>query len=50
MLQQENKTNKGRPSRAMPHLDFILVIYMGSHDLLHGFHVYQMKSGLGIGL
>ena len=24
----------------MPHLDFILLIYMGSHDLLHGFHVY----------
>ena len=24
----------------MPHLDFILLIYMGSHDLLHGFHVF----------
>ena len=24
----------------MSHLDFILLIYMGSHDLLHGFHVF----------
>ena len=24
----------------MPLLDFILLIYIGSHDLLHGFHVY----------
>ena len=28
----------------MPHLDFILLIYMGSHDLLHGFHVYLLFS------
>ena len=31
----------------MPHLDFILLIYMGSHDLLHGFHVYFFKASLG---
>ena len=24
----------------MPHSDFILLIYIGSHDLLQGFHVY----------
>ena len=24
----------------MPHSDFILLIYTGSHDLLNGFHVY----------
>ena len=40
MLQQKNKTNKGRLNWAMPHTDFILLIYMGPHDLLHGFHVY----------
>ena len=27
----------------MSHLDFILLIYMGSHDLLHGFHVLSLK-------
>ena len=42
MLQRVNKTNKGRPSWAMPHSDFILLIYMGSHDLLHGFQVYYI--------
>ena len=26
----------------MPHSDSILLIYMGSHDLLHGFHVYYL--------
>ena len=33
----------------MPHLDFILLIYMGSHDLLHGFHVYFFWSGGELG-
>ena len=40
MLAQENKTNKGRLRLGMPHPDFILLIYTGSHNLLHGFHVY----------
>ena len=46
MLQQENKTNKGRPSCAMPHSDFILLINinMGSHKLLHGFNVFILLS------
>ena len=30
----------------MPHSDFILLIYTGSHDLLNGFHVYLV---LGFG-
>ena len=41
MLAQENKTNKGRLRFGMPHPDFILLIYTGSHDLLHGFHVFK---------
>ena len=34
MLQHESQTNKETPLRI-----FILLMYMGSHHLLHGFHV-----------
>ena len=30
----------------MPHSDFRLLIYMGSHDLLHGFHVFRSWCNL----
>ena len=32
-----DKANKGRLSCAMPHSEFILLILMSSHDLVHGF-------------
>ena len=47
MLQHKSQTNKETPSWAVPRAPlriFILLIYMGSYNLLHGFHVYFLPE------